>query len=128
MNAKPKVNIMIRPRIASAAILLTLAAWPATAADWPVRRPMVYQAPPAVYVYAPSPFYVVNQGPEHSGPGIMIVDLGYTHTDLKRTYPFIGRTDGIPVRFRSSDFYGITPDHIETGSVRTSRHARQRRR
>ncbi len=36
-------------------------------------RPVVYAAPPVeVTPVAPAPIYVVNQGPEYSGPGIMV--------------------------------------------------------
>jgi hypothetical protein len=108
---------MTRPRLVLAAAMLAGTMMPAAAADWPMRR--VYRAPPPAVVAAPAvqPFYLVNQGPEYSGPGIHIVEIGFTDTNLRRNYPFIGRSDGIPVRFRPGDFYGITPDQIETGSI-----------
>jgi hypothetical protein len=44
-----------------------------------MRRPVIYKAPPAVVeVWGPQPFYLVNHGPEYSGPGIIITEIGLT--------------------------------------------------
>ncbi len=34
--------------------------------------PLYYAAPPVVPPVAPAPFYVVNQGPAYTGPGLMV--------------------------------------------------------
>jgi len=65
-----------------------------------MRRPVIYKAPPAVVeVWGPQPFYLVNHGPEYSGPGIIITEIGLTNTDLRLTDPFIGR------RYRHVGYY-----------------------
>jgi hypothetical protein len=54
-----------------------------------------------VYYYAPvaypprKPYFVVDQGPEFSGPDIVITAITWTDTDQRRKYPFIGRAKPI---------------------------------
>jgi len=67
-------------RIVWTAVLFGIASSSATAADL------------GGYYYvkkAPSPWYVVNQGPELSGPGISVAYIGLTKTGVKRHYPFV---------------------------------------
>jgi hypothetical protein len=77
---------MIRSHFAVAAILLGLAVEPAAGAD--LHHGYFVPAPPPLV--EPSPFYLVDQGPRLSGPGIMITEIGITRTDLRQSYPFIG--------------------------------------
>ena len=104
---------MIRLRIAvCAAVLSALAIATAAAADRPSRGPFFIHAP------APgeSPYYVVDQGPELSGPGIMIAEIPLTGTDMRRSYPFVGTADDLtPVV--ATDFYGAAPAVIVPGAT-----------
>lgn len=84
---------MLRTLTACAAILSAFAV-PAGAADL---------APYSPYPW-PSPYYVVNQGPVFSGPGIMVIDIGYTVTGLSQPYPFVGPCDA-----SAYDDYGTMP-------------------
>jgi len=68
-------------RIACTAVLSGIAVMPAAAADLSGRY-MVHRP-------RPQPFYLVNQGPVLSGPGISIVWIGLTKTGLRRSYPYI---------------------------------------
>ena len=97
---------MIAPhiRIATAATLaaVALVAAPVAgrAADLGPGPSVIYAEPP---VAAPTPFYVVNQGPVHSGPAIFITATAECDTDLKRVYPYIraaGYSGFRPVRYR----------------------------
>ena len=101
---------MIRPHILTTA-LLALSIIPAAAADRPAHAPwvgpvtgpaVIYAAPPVVAVpvavphryavrrYARAPYFVVDQGPEFSGPNIAITEITWTETDVHRAYPYIG--------------------------------------
>ena len=84
---------MIRSFVSSCVLLSALAVTPATAADLPMgwRRAVSAEA------WVASPYYVVDQGPVFSGPGIMIVEIGITPTHLM-SYPFIGRSDSLARR------------------------------
>lgn len=96
---------MIRIAV-TAAVLSAFAMATAAAADRLSRSPVFIHAP------APgeSPYYVINQGPELSGPGIMIVEIPLTGTDMRRSYPFIGTSDDLtPVVMATTDFYGAAP-------------------
>jgi len=57
-------------------------------------RPVVYVAPPVeVTPIAPAPIYVVNQGPEYSGPGIMVPYRTYSPAAAYAPasgYPYVG--------------------------------------
>lgn len=55
------------------------------------REPVYYYAP-VTYRYVLEPYFVVDHGPEYSGPGIFISRISWTNTDLQRSYPFIGRS------------------------------------
>lgn len=71
---------MNRSRFLWTAVLFGIASMPAAAADL------------GGYYYvkkAPSPWYVVNQGPELSGPGISVAYIGLTKTGVKRHYPYV---------------------------------------
>ena len=72
---------MIRLRIVTATVLSVMAVMPAAAADLSGYR--------GYYVKAPQPYYVVNQGPMFSGPGITVTYIGLTWTGVKRAYPFV---------------------------------------
>jgi hypothetical protein len=128
---------MSRTRIVFAALATLGALGPAVAADLPPYPAVV--APPAriatVGTWAAySPYYIVNQGPELSGPGIMVVGIGITPSGLHRAYPFIGRVDDLtPLLAVRPDYYGDDPTTIHrTVRYRASgwsRHkARARRR
>jgi hypothetical protein len=78
---------MIRLHLVCAAVLSVLTCLPAAAADLPLRHP--WFAPAKAY-WGREPFYLVNQGPVVSGPDIAITDIGYTNTDVHRSYAFIG--------------------------------------
>ena len=107
MNPQAEVKIMIRARIICIAALLALAVTPATAADRPQNSPTYIDATaPAA---AAAPFYVVNQGPELSGPGIMITEIGVTRTGVRRSYPFIGTYDDLTRVVAWRDYYGVMP-------------------
>ena len=58
-------------------------------------RPVVYAAPPVeVTPVAPAPIYVVNQGPEYSGPGIMVPYHTYSPAAAwapANGYPYVPR-------------------------------------
>ena len=97
---------MIKSRIVCAAVLSALAIVAASAADRPSSRPSFIDAAPP----PESPYYVINPGPELSGPGIMIVEIGLTNTDMKRSYPFVGTSDDLTrVVMPATDFYGAAP-------------------
>jgi hypothetical protein len=54
---------------------------------------------------APGPLYIVNQGPQYSGPGIMVPSLGYAPGEgvaMPGAYPYIGR-------YRPRAYYGYHP-------------------
>lgn len=97
---------MIRPHILTTA-LLVLSVMPAAAADRPARAPwvapvtgpaVIYAAPPvavapyryAVRHYEGAPYFVVDQGPEYSGPNITVTEITWTNTDVHSAYPYIG--------------------------------------
>jgi hypothetical protein len=93
------MNIMIKVQATAIAIFIGFSS-AAGAADRPVIGPrVIYATPPVVrpYVVAPAvyvqPYFIVNQGPEFSGPDISISKLSYVNTDLHRSYPFIGTYD-----------------------------------
>jgi hypothetical protein len=93
------MNIMIKVQATAITIFICLSS-AASAADRPVIGPrVIYATPPVVrpYVVAPTvyvqPYFIVNQGPELSGPDISISKLSYVNTDLHRSYPFIGTYD-----------------------------------
>jgi hypothetical protein len=103
---------MPRTVIRLAAALAGLSLTPAVAADLYVApahpRPAVFYAPPAYAVPAPAagyavwgapwryaralrtPYFLVDQGPEYSGPNITITRLRFVNTDVRRRYPFVG--------------------------------------
>ena len=96
---------MIRLRVVCAAALFGLAILPAAAAD----RPGTY-----VEAYAGrAPYYVVNHGPEISGPGIMITDIALTGTDLRRSYPYIGTYDDLTKVVSTRDDYTVLPAMLD---------------
>ncbi|MPZ56415.1 MAG: hypothetical protein GEU91_07925 [Rhizobiales bacterium] len=97
---------MIRSYIVCVAVLFGLAIMPAGAADPPLSRPFYGEAPPAAEWWIASPYYVVNHGPELSGPGIVITEIGFTNTDLKRSYPFIGTVDDLTPVVVPAGHYG----------------------
>ena len=52
--------------------------------------------------------YIVNQGPQYSGPGIMVPSLGYAPGEgvaVPGAYPYIGR-------YRQRAYYGYRPTLI----------------
>jgi hypothetical protein len=55
-----------------------------------ITKETLYYYAPVRYVAAP--YFVVDQGPEFSGPGITITAITWTDTDLQRAYPFLGRS------------------------------------
>lgn len=97
---------MRRTTVTVAAMLSALSLTPAVAADLyvaPAPPPVVYAPPPypaAVpgYVvwggwslYRPhKPYFLVDQGPDYSGPEITVTRLRFVDTDLRRRYPFVG--------------------------------------
>ena len=110
---------MIRSLVVFASVLFMSAGTPVAAADWPggfvMARPV-----------GPSPYYLVNQGPVLSGPGIMIIEIGLTPTDLKRAYPFIGTSDDLTPLVATTDFYGVVPATVAPRRWSRSRaHARR---
>ena len=52
---------------------------------------MPWIAPKRTYhhLYRAAPYYVVNQGPLYSGPGITVGPLVWVNTDVRRNYPFV---------------------------------------
>jgi hypothetical protein len=53
----------------------------------------------------PGPVYIVNQGPQYSGPGLMVPSLGYAPGEgvaAPGAYPYIGR-------YRQRAYYGYRP-------------------
>ena len=96
---------MIRSRVVHAAVLCGLAILPAAAAD----RPGIY-----VESYAKwAPYYLVNQGPEISGPGIVVTAIGYTRTHLRRSYPYIVTYDDRTRYVATTDYYGALPATLD---------------
>jgi hypothetical protein len=85
---------MTLSRIVSAAVLSGIAIMPAAAADLSSGY-IVHRRPVA------SPFYLVNQGPVLSGPGISIIYVGLTRTGVRRAYPYVSRTGSYPYVGRS---------------------------
>lgn len=97
-------------RLAAAFVALSLT--PAVAADLYVAPahpgPAIVYAPPPYAVPAPAPgyavwgapwfyarplrapYFLVDQGPEYSGPNITITRLHFVNTDVHRRYPFVG--------------------------------------
>jgi hypothetical protein len=106
------VKIMIR-LCAICFAMLGVAILPAAAAD----RPGTYYVK-AAYVGS-APYYVVDHGPEISGPGIMITEIRLTNTDVRQSYPYI-RSSGDVTRFvPTTDYYGVLPAMLDT-TVRTT--------
>jgi len=99
------MNMMIRLLCTAALSGLTIA--PAVGADRSPAAPMVIEGPSPVV--GPTPFYLVDQGPELSGPGIMVVATRMVNTDLHQTYPFIGMSDDLSPLMVTSDYYGVVP-------------------
>jgi hypothetical protein len=112
---------MIKSRIVCAAVLSALAIVTASAADRPSNWPtFIGAAPPPE-----SPYYVIDQGPELSGPGIMIVEIRFTNTDMKRAYPFIGTSDDLTrVVVPATDFFGAAPAATVRRKIRSRHSAR----
>jgi hypothetical protein len=82
---------MNRSRILWTAVLFGIASMPAAAADLG-----------GYYVKAaPSPWYVVNQGPVLSGPSISVAYIGLSRTGVKRHYPFVRPNACLEPRFPS---------------------------
>jgi hypothetical protein len=98
---------MIRTIVASCVLLSALAVTPAAAAD----LPMGWRRAVGTDAWIASPYYVVDQGPVFSGPGIMIVEIGITPPRLMR-YPFIGRSNNLTRVVPSSDYYTVYPRTI----------------
>ena len=69
---------MTRLRTVATASLCLMTVAPAAAADLS-----------GYYRKAPQPYYVVNQGPVISGPGISVVSVGVTWTGVSERYPFV---------------------------------------
>jgi hypothetical protein len=42
------------------------------------------------------PYYVVNQGPVLSGPGISVTYIGLSRTGVRRAYPYVRQTRSYP--------------------------------
>jgi hypothetical protein len=108
-NPKRQGEEMIR--ILCAAALFGLATAPAAGAD--LGRGYFVPAPA---FFEPSPFYLVDQGPMLTGPGIMITEIGIKPTDLRRSYPYIGRYDDFTRFAVTTDFYGVPPATLDPGS------------
>ena len=85
------------------AALLGLAILPAAAADRPGTYFEAYR----------TPYYVVNHGPEISGPGIMITDIPLTRTDLRLSYPYIGTHDDLTKVVSTRDYYTVLPATLD---------------
>lgn len=83
------------------------AALAALAASAPCRAADLEYAPPEAPVREAAPFYVVKEGPVHSGPGIVITATPVCDTDLKRTYPYIRSTRAAywPLRYSGRPRY-----------------------
>jgi hypothetical protein len=101
MNANLKVKPMIRSYVAFFSVLCALAVTPAAAADLSYG-PHHIPAPPVI-----QPFYLVDQGPQLSGPGIMIVHIGLKWTGVRRPYPFIRPYDDLTRVVEWSDHSGV---------------------
>jgi len=87
---------MNRSRIFWTAVLFGIASMPAAAADLG-----------GYYVKAaPSPWYVVNQGPVLSGPSISVAYIGITKTGVKRHYPYVRPNACLEPRFPSCSLQG----------------------
>ena len=105
---------MIGSRVIYALVLCGLSIVPAAAADPPFYRPGYIKAPPAIVeIRAPAPYYVVNHGPEYSGPAIMIVGFRIKDTDLRRSYPFISGYPHYAHVTTMADLYGVLPAALD---------------
>jgi hypothetical protein len=72
-------------------------------------REAVYYYAPVTYRYVLEPYFVVDHGPEYSGPGIFINRISWTNTDLQRSYPFIGRAKRYYAPRRGISALGAVP-------------------
>lgn len=76
----------------TAAALIGFAASSASAADLPLKAPkVIYAGPPASR--ASQPYFLVDQGPDLTGPGIRVTRLHIHHDHLRRNYPFVTSLD-----------------------------------
>jgi hypothetical protein len=86
--------------LAFAALTIAISAGPAAAGgagccSCAVGCPPLVAVVPAVT----EPFYIVNQGPDYTGPGIVLVP-GYIEVDTApATYPYVGRDYGSHHRY-----------------------------
>jgi hypothetical protein len=125
MQQIAEVKPMIRSSVVPVAILCALAVVPAAAADYPYRGPYVDVAP--VNAWAVEPFYVVDQGPQLSGPGIMITHIGLKWTGVRRHYPFVATYQDFARIESRPDYYGVMPaNHVLVARSRRAPHARGR--
>jgi hypothetical protein len=105
---------MIQSRLICAVVLTGLALAPAVAADRPLhQRAYVKAAPVMVETWGPAPYYVVDQGPEYSGPGIMIVAFRIKNTDLRQPYPYVSGHSHHPHFVATTDYYGVLPATLD---------------
>jgi hypothetical protein len=120
MSRKAKVTIMIRLRVASLLLLSAVAYTPAVAAD-------LGAAPVSIRgSWIASPSLAVNQGPEYSGPNMVIAYIGLTPDHGHMSYPFIGTSDPAPRFGPSRDYYTVYPRTIHRTIKRVPRHVPRR--
>jgi hypothetical protein len=89
---------MNRLRLVCAAAAAALAC-PALAADYPGRHAAVY--------WWSGPYYIANQGPEISGPGIVITEIPFTPTGVRRHYPYIRSFRRLPHVVTTTHYYSV---------------------